>query len=371
MEQYRVLAMAENEYRNKIESILNTDNLNCVGILSLDENGLKKAMTVNFDCVVVMAYSLTRKMCELLSKIYMTRKNAVMILITDERDMDTFAMAMECGIGKILTADMESSSIRDSIVVEIEKSNSRGMDTEERHYDSKVISVFGTKGGAGKTTVAVNLAVALRQERKKVLLMDLDLQFGDVGVFLDIPRSDTIADLVEEGDFNAYAISSFLYRHSTGVNVLCAPNSPELAEIVKPEHIGQIVNALKKSLDYIIIDLGPILDECALQALDLSDTIYFVTNPEISTLKNTKICMNVLNTLNYGKKVKFILNKDGDSYVKRKDMESALDTDMVLDIPNEPKNTIAAINQGVPIVLSNSKSKVSKAIVKFAKRDDI
>ena len=103
----------------------------------------------------------------------------------------------------------------------------------------------------------------------------------------------------------------------------------------------------------------------------MSDTVYFIVTPEISTLKNTKTCMKVMTTLELAGKVKFILNKDGDSYVKKKDVESTLDNEIAFVIPSEPKNAISSINRGVPIVISYPKSKVSKEIVKYANGDEI
>lgn len=371
MKQYKILAMTSIENKKRIEQFFDTTQFNYAGTVAPDINGAKKVVNAAIDALVVMANKITAKDSELLKQIYMARKDFATILITDTCDVDTLTIAMECGIAKVLTTDMDEKAIYDNIVFEIDKISSRGRGSKEKKYDSKIISVFGTKGGAGKTTVAVNFAVALQKKGKKVLLIDLDLQFGDVGVFMDVPRFDTISDLVEGADFSTAAVSSYLFTHSTGVNILLAPQSPELAELVKPAHIDKVVAALKDSFDYIVFDLGPTLDECVLQALELSDTIYFITTPEISTLKNTKICMNVLNTLELAKKVKFILNKDGDSYVKKKDMEAALDDEIVLVIPSEPKNTIAGINRGVPIVEANPKSKVSKEIVKYVNNDEI
>lgn len=294
-----------------------------------------------------------------------------MILLTGTRDIEILTEAMSCGIGKVLTTDMEQSQIQEEIISEIAKNRSRGTDAGEQKYDSKILSVFGTKGGAGKTTVSVNMAVALQKKGKKVLLIDLDLQFGDVGVFMDIPVYDTISDLVAENDYSLATVNSYLYTHSSGVRVLLAPQSPEFAELVKPTHVNAIIDAVKDSYDYIIFDLGPTLDDCVLQALELSDTVYFIITPEISTLKNAKNCMNVLNTLELSKKVKFILNKDGDSYVKKKDVESTLDEDIELVISSDPKTTIASINRGVPIVIASPKSKVGKEIIRFVNRDEI
>lgn len=371
MKQYKILAMESIENERKIEDVLDMQKFNCVGTQTLDEKGIEKAVNSTADALVIMTDKLSAEDCALLEQIYMARKNLVMILITRTCDVDTLTEAMACGIGKVLTTDMGNNEINDSIMAEITKNRSRGSDDEERMYDSKILSIFGTKGGVGKTTVAVNLAVALQKKGKKVLLIDLDLQFGDVGVFMDVLTYDSISDLVTEGDFTLSTVKSYFFTHSSGVHLLLAPQSPEFAELVKPEHVNKIVETVKDSFDYIIFDLGPTLDECVLQALELSDTIYFIITPEISTLKNTKTCMNVLSTLELAKKIKFILNKDGDSYVKKKDMEAALDDEIVLVIPSEPKNTIAGINRGVPIVIANPKSKVSKEIVRYANSDEI
>ena len=371
MEQYNVLAIASADNERKLMNIIQDQRINCVGQVALKEDGIKKAIEAEIDSVVVMVNNLTRVDEALIERLHLARRNLVIILITSVCDMDTLTLAMEWCITKVLTADMDEAVIKESIVTEMEKVVNRVASAEKKQYSSKVFSVFGTKGGSGKTTLAVNLAVALRKSGKRVAIIDLDLQFGDVGVFLNVSRADTISDLVTEGDLSPATINSFLYKHASGLQVLCAPASPEYAEVVKPEHITKIVDALKGEEDYVIIDLGPTLDDYVLQALDISDTIYFITTPEISTLKNTKICMNVLEALGVAGKVKFILNKDGESYVKQKDMEEALDSEIVLAVPSEAKNTIAAINRGVPVVLSNPKSKVSKSILKYISNNDI
>ena len=358
MKHYKILAMASMENEKKAEELLDNDSFKYMGTVLLDSKGVGKVMNTSVDALVIVTDVLTSEDTKLLERIYMSKKNLVMILLTVTRDIEILTEAMSCGIGKVLTTDMEQSQIQEEIISEIAKNRSRGTDAGEQKYDSKILSVFGTKGGAGKTTVSVNMAVALQKKGKKVLLIDLDLQFGDVGVFMDIPVYDTISDLVAENDYSLATVNSYLYTHSSGVRVLLAPQSPEFAELVKPTHVNAIIDAVKDSYDYIIFDLGPTLDDCVLQALELSDTVYFIITPEISTLKNAKNCMNVLNT-------------DGDSYVKKKDVESTLDEDIELVISSDPKTTIASINRGVPIVIASPKSKVGKEIIRFVNRDEI
>lgn len=234
--------------------------------------------------------------------------------------------------------------------------------------EATIVAVFGTKGGTGKTTFAVNYAMSLQDIGKKVLLIDLDLQFGDVGVFLDIPNFETISDLVTDGDFSLENVNTFLYKHKSGLQIMCAPNSPEYAELVKPEHISTIAGVLREEFDYIVFDLGPTIDETSLQAVDISNDICFIITPDISSLKNAKVCLKVLDTLGLTNKVKLILNKDGSSDIKAKDMEAALGAGMNLTIPFDAKSAIASVNRGIPIVTAAPKSKVSKVIKDFAEQ---
>lgn len=147
-------------------------------------------------------------------------------MITGNYDVNVLTKAMECGITKVISKDDNEDSIYRSIVGEIEKENIATVDDSEESEDGfvgtkngKTISVFGTKGGTGKSTVSVNLATALQEKGKDVLLIDLDLQFGDVGIFMNVPRFETISDLVKEGSFSRSSIKRYLYKHNTGVRL--------------------------------------------------------------------------------------------------------------------------------------------------------
>ena len=211
----------------------------------------------------------------------------------------------------------------------------------------------------------------LRPRRKRVVLVDADLQFGDVGVFMNLPRRDTISDLVSESNLNASTVNSFLVRHRSGVDVLCAPVSPELAELVKSEHIERIVTVLRSEYDYVILDTAPLLDDINLTALEQSDTIYFVTTPEIPTLKNTRICIGILRTLNYADRIRLVLNREGDPYVKRRDVKVSLELEPVLCIPNDSRHASGAVNRGIPVVTASPRSRISKAITRFVEKGGV
>lgn len=375
---YKVLGLTTESGNAYLKKIINGSGFEFAGLLELEPRNLDKITVSDCDAIIIYSEQFADAESNFVEKINRTVKDKALILITGNYDVNVLTKAMECGITKVISKDDNEDSIYRSIVGEIEKENIATVDDSEESEDGfvgtkngKTISVFGTKGGTGKSTVSVNLATALQEKGKDIVLIDLDLQFGDVGIFMNVPRFETISDLVKEGSFSRSSIKRYLYKHNTGVSILCAPASPELAEIVKPEHISMIADVLKKEFDYIIFDMSPTIDEFVLHALDISDSIYFVTNPEISTLKNTKVCLDVLKTLGHFGKVKMVLNKDGESYIKRKDMESTLNKDMDLVIPRDSKSAISAINRGIPLVDVAPRSKASKAILNYVNSQDI
>lgn len=375
---YKVLGLTTESGNAYLKKNINGSGFEFAGLLELEPRNLDKITVSDCDAIIIYSEQFADAESNFVEKINRTVKDKALILITGNYDVNVLTKAMECGITKVISKDDNEDSIYRSIVGEIEKENIATIDDSEESEDGfvgtkngKTISVFGTKGGTGKSTVSVNLATALQEKGKDVVLIDLDLQFGDVGIFMNVPRFETISDLVKEGSFSRSSIKRYLYKHNTGVSILCAPASPELAEIVKPEHISMIADVLKKEFDYIIFDMSPTIDEFVLHALDISDSIYFVTNPEISTLKNTKVCLDVLKTLGHFDKVKMVLNKDGESYIKRKDMESTLNKDMDLVIPRDSKSAISAINRGIPLVDVAPRSKASKAILNYVNSQDI
>lgn len=371
MSQLKVLAVSSLENAAVLEELLECEDLNRMATLQPAGENLDRAASFPVDAVVVLSHEMTPSECDFVERLYMSRGKLAFVLICEAAEAGILSRAMSCGIMRVLTADMGKERVCKGIRDEIARVQNRTDSAEIREYDSRVISVFSTKGGSGKTTLAVNLAAALQKAGKRVVLVDADLQFGDVGVFMNLPRRDTISDLVSESNLNASTVNSFLVRHRSGVDVLCAPVSPELAELVKSEHIERIVTVLRSEYDYVILDTAPLLDDINLTALEQSDTIYFVTTPEIPTLKNTRICIGILRTLNYADRIRLVLNREGDPYVKRRDVKVSLELEPVLCIPNDSRHASGAVNRGIPVVTASPRSRISKAITRFVEKGGV
>ncbi len=218
----------------------------------------------------------------------------------------------------------------------------------------KVIAVFGTKGGCGSSTVAVNLAVALHQETKdRVALVDANLEFGDVGVLLNLPSNRSIADLASpQVEMDEDLISSVMASHSCGIRALLAPPRPEMAELVGVQHLKRIGELLPKMFDYTVMDLARTFQESMVTLLDAADQIVLVATNDIPSIKNAKVFFELTEQLGYpADKIFFLLNKeDGRSGIAVRDIEASVKHAVRGILPRDDR-AILANNRGTPIVL--------------------
>lgn len=235
---------------------------------------------------------------------------------------------------------------------------------------AKVITVFGTKGGCGASTIAVNLAVALREETKeRVALVDGNLEFGDIGVLMNLPNSRTIADLVgEKSEIDEEVLDGTMVSHSSSVRVLMAPPRPELAELVQLDHLKKIMHLLDKSFDYIIVDAWKSFQESTVFFMDAADTILLVSTTDIPAIKNAKLFFELCEQLGYpSNKTLLVLNKeDGRGGINPKDIEASIKHPIGTILPKDERTATLAINRGTPFVLQKNLP-LSQAIIALAK----
>ncbi len=243
----------------------------------------------------------------------------------------------------------------------------------------KVITVFSTKGGVGKTTVAVNLASALAlNTSKKVALVDLDLEFGCVASMFGQKPTHTIVDLCHfDGELNIELAERVMINTGTGVWFLAGPVSPEQAAEVDGEgrkvkdrdYVSDILHLLRANYDYLVIDTGCNFRETNLTALDLSDQILLVAAPDIPTLHNTAKCLDILTSrLHYSQdKVRLLLNRaDGTIGLSKEDISRSLDYPISYLVPSDGPTAVWGANSGQPFVLRKGKTPIATAILAMA-----
>lgn len=239
---------------------------------------------------------------------------------------------------------------------------------------NRIMVVFSSKGGVGKTTLSCNLAVCLAQETgKKVALVDLNLQGGDVAVMLNLSPKGTIAELVQEEDRLEYSlVNTYLAPHMSGLKVLSAPLRPEQAEVVTASHVEEILTLLKSNYDYVIVDTSPLFNDLNLSTLEMADTILLTFTRDLPSIKHVKTDLEVLETLNQSEKVKLVLNQSTQDYgIKLSDLEKSLNTSPAAILPYDEKTVLSSINKGHPFVLTQANSRIAQSIKHLAREFEL
>ena len=249
---------------------------------------------------------------------------------------------------------------------------------EEIPTQSKIITVYSNKGGIGKTTIAINLALELAKVAKdKVALLDLNLQLGDVSTFLNLNPVFDVNYVLNKlvNNENTNLIKAFEKYKDTSLYILSDPNYIEQAESIKPQQIPALFEALRKEFSYIIVDMSSNIDENSLKILDCSDWIMFTTIVNIPAIRNAQRCLNLFHSRRYPKdKVKIVVNRymDNDE-IKLDDIENTLAQKVYWKIPNNYFTIMEAINKGIAISEVNPSSNISNSFRDFASKvsDDI
>ena len=242
---------------------------------------------------------------------------------------------------------------------------------DDGSHDGQVVAIFSPKGGVGRTTVAVNIAVAAATDLgKSVCLMDGSFQFGDVGVLLNLnPKNKSIADLVPELEAGELeSIDTFVINHSAGIRVLLAPPSPEMAELITPSGVRKVLDALRRTHDLVIVDCTSWFNETTLAILDAADVILTMLSLEITSIKNMRLFLEVADQLGYEpNKIKLVLNRaDSSLGIRVTDVESSIGRKVDHTIVSDGRSVVYALNRGVPFFLSNREAQVSQDILRLA-----
>jgi Flp pilus assembly CpaE family ATPase len=229
----------------------------------------------------------------------------------------------------------------------------------------KVVTVFSPKGGSGKTVLATNLAAASARSGVRTLLVDLDLQFGDSALTLALTPRATIADLAASAsDIDAEKLKAYVTTDPrTGLAVLPSPQRPEEADVVGAAELAAVLAAARQAFDAVVIDTGPLFDGAMLAALDYTDQLLLVCNPEVTSLKNVRIGLDTIDRLGFDReRIWLVANRIGaPGGIDRAHIELALDAEVAYELPDDGA-VPAAVNRAVPAVIADEAGPFALAV---------
>lgn len=308
------------------------------------------------------------KALEIIKTIKENKKESIIVALSNKASTDTIIKAMRAGAKEFITKPVIKTEFTDVI-----NNLKKEFCSEETTDSCKIISTFSNKGGIGKTSIAVNLAVELAQmSKEKVALIDLNLQLGDVATFLDMTppfAMDYIANNINNLDEQELLKTLTRYKN-TSLYVIADPLNIDKSQDITAEQIKNILNTLKKTFSYIVIDIGTNIDSKTITALDMSDLILLIAIVNLPAIRSTQRCMELFEKLGYKKdKIKLVLNRYMENEdIKTSDIEEVVKQKVYWKIPNNYLTMMSAINKGVPVNEINREANIAQNYMEFASK---
>jgi pilus assembly protein CpaE len=376
--QFRVVVITaperlEQDWMNRLSNEADVERVDRVGVLSAGIELVQQSRPE----VVIIDRDLDQAEAGI-RQIFTNVPGTLCIAVVAQADMSVLRRLVAAGardvLGKPLQYGELINSIRSVLATEADRRTRSliplGGNADVHSGRGKLVIVTSPKGGVGTTTIATNLAVALRQmSGGRIVLADFGLQFGDIGVHLNLWSKHTMQDLIGRGDdIDDATLGQVLQQHSSGVQVLLAPNEPEVAGEVTAAQLETILDRLLERNTYVVADTWSFLDEVAETLLRRADEVLVVTTPEVPSLKNAKHFLEFLRQqdLAHGR-ITLVLNRfpsvDG---ISLQDVQQHLRHPVGANIPSEGQLVTHSVNRGIPIVLSHPQSWAAQSLLKLA-----
>jgi pilus assembly protein CpaE len=296
------------------------------------------------------------------------------LLIRRQESGELIRQALRVGVKDVLSSVSDENAIRGAAARAIEIARTLrgrlggGAPTDGAgRPPGRVVTVFSSKGGCGKTFLSTNLAVALGRNGAEVALVDLDLHFGDVAIMLHLFPSHTIYDATQSPELDALTVKSFLTHHDSGIWTLVAPTEPTVADTISPSTITNILKLLRSAFDYVVIDTPPAFSEPVLGAFDESDALVMLATLDVPSIKNLRLTLQTMELLHFPKsRIRVVVNRaDSKVGLRLPDVEKLLSAPVDATIPSS-RSVPLSVNKGSPIMLEEPKGPVAESVRRVA-----
>jgi pilus assembly protein CpaE len=361
------------ETRENVKKLLGFErDFKVVGMAGTGREGIALAKELRPDIVIMDINMPDMDGIQATTQIMDRAPGTGVVMMSAQDDPNYMRLAMMAGAKAFITKPSRPEDLYNTIRAVYKRapvvpeppaaSNAPIRARENKDRAGHIVAVYSPQGGAGCTTIATNLASGLMRDGVRVLLVDANLQFGDVGVFLNLQPRTTLVDLVEDvDDLDTDYFENVVTTHDSGLKVLMGPGRPELAEKVasKPTAVSKILTKIRWSYDFIVVDTSLNLDEMALSLMDIATRIALVSTSTLASIKNVRYVLDVFDQLDYPPdKVMLILNRVSEDRTMRKlsisteKIANFLKRPVQITIPSDEFIVLDAVRKGIPVVAS-------------------
>ncbi|MEA5453437.1 AAA family ATPase [Sinomonas sp. JGH33] len=318
--------------------------------------------------VVVLGPAVSLEGALRLATVFDVRFPDVAVLLAADADADLMLQAMRTGVRDVVSPGVEPEQLRVVLQRSVQATESRRREAvgpvAEAHR-GRVIGVFSPKGGVGKTTLATNIAVGLGKAAPLgVVIVDLDLQFGDVASGLDLDPEHTVTDAVTRAAAqDSLVLKAFLTLHPAGIYALCAPKDPVDADSITPEQVGRLIRQLAEQFEYVVVDTAPGLGECTLAALEECSDGIWVTGMDVPGVRGLRSSLDVLGRLGLLPEARhLVLNMaDAKTGLSVRDIEATVGVPVDVSVPRS-RLVAYSTNRGIPVLQSSRRDRATAAL---------
>jgi pilus assembly protein CpaE len=366
---HAIVAVDEDVDSQLIQSMLPDGNtIEIVGIINGLEESWRTLQETSSDLLIVACEGYSDRALYFIESAVKQEAERPVVVLTTGSPNGFVRRVFEAGADDIVTLPEPS----DRILFALEKAvaRRRGAAVASGIALAPMICVLGPKGGTGKTLVSTNLSVALALAGNRVALVDLDLQFGDIGLALGLRPDKTIYDLARSGgSLDSDKLDAYLVKHSSGLGVLLAPTRPDQAGAVTIDLLRDVFTTLRTMCDYVVVDTPPGFTPEVIAAIDASSEVCIVGMLDSLSLKNTKLGLETLELMGYERdRIALVLNRaDTRVGITHEDVEAIIGRSPQVFVPSDRRIPIS-VNDGVPIVMQEERSEAARAFQTLAER---
>ncbi len=296
------------------------------------------------------------------------------VFLTHRGHINDKVSGFEAGADDYVCKPFEPQELGYRLKLVMARKGTRGIDIGSgapQPARGRIIALFGTKGGVGRTTIGVNLAVALqRRSRGRIVLVDADFFFGDIALHLGLPPQHDILDIISRTEgVDSEVVEQALIQHGSGVRVLLSPRNPEDVELIQPNHVAQLLDYLVTAHDYILVDCQAIYDERTLIILEKADAILLIIRPDVGSVKNMAVFSELAAKLqlSFDRKIHIVLNRAGTkSGIGANEIERIFRRQIEFHVGSGGNAVSVSVNRGVPLIVDQPNHPFSVQVTQIA-----